>query len=224
MVVTPGKCPGSGASVDLGEGVSGPEAKKSPKSLEKVSRGSGPKSPKKVSKKVRKVSENPFSDFFFDFSDLFRDFFRTFGPRPRETFFETFWLRAPRLLLPGPRNLNPGTIWGRVPRRSRRPDVCAIPQRLDRSAEQTAYFRGTTGTRPWDGCTPNVEVSRPNFFKFIVFYFCSQTTTTTRCNSKATAFLNTINSSVSSNHETTGTTKRRDYLFDNKPPINTINY
>ena len=45
-------------SVDLGEGVSGPEAKKSQKHLEKVSRARGPKSPKKISKKVRKVKTN----------------------------------------------------------------------------------------------------------------------------------------------------------------------
>ena len=44
-------------SVDLGEGVWGPKAKKSPKSLEKVCRGWVPKSKKKVSKKVRKVSK-----------------------------------------------------------------------------------------------------------------------------------------------------------------------
>ena len=49
-------------SVGLGEGVSGPGAKKSQESLEKVSRPSAPprglKGPTKVSKKVRKVSKN----------------------------------------------------------------------------------------------------------------------------------------------------------------------
>ena len=65
-------------------------SKKSRKSLEKSLRARGPQSPKKVSKKFRKVSKNPFSDFFFDFSDLFRHIFRTFGARPWETFFETF--------------------------------------------------------------------------------------------------------------------------------------
>ena len=75
-------------SVDLGEGVSGPEAKKARKSLEKVSRARGPESLKKVSKKVRKVSKKHFQPFF-DFSDLFWDFFGLLGPAetpsPRST-------------------------------------------------------------------------------------------------------------------------------------------
>ena len=94
--------------MDLGEGVSGPEAKKSQKSLEKVSRARGPESLKKVSKKVRKVKKNFQNSFFWlfgPFSRLFSDF-RDPGPgRLFRDFFETFWLRAPRLLLPGPRNL-----------------------------------------------------------------------------------------------------------------------
>ena len=46
-------------SVDLGEGVSGPKAKRSPtQSFEKVSRGRAPKVKKKVFEK------GPFSDFF----------------------------------------------------------------------------------------------------------------------------------------------------------------
>ena len=72
-------------SVDLGEGVSGPKAKKSPKSLEKG------KSPKKVSKKVRKVSKNPFSDFSETFRTFFETFFRTFGTTgPGGTFSRLF--------------------------------------------------------------------------------------------------------------------------------------
>ena len=94
----------------LGEGVSGPEAKKCQKSLEKVSRAQGPESPEKVSKKVRKVkkkSENGVFLLFGPFSRLFSDF-RDPGPGGLfRDLLETFWLRAPRLLLPGPRNLNP---------------------------------------------------------------------------------------------------------------------
>ena len=52
--------------------------------------GPGSRKSEKVSKKVRKVSKNPFSDFFFDFSGLFRNFFRTFGTRHRETFSRLF--------------------------------------------------------------------------------------------------------------------------------------
>ena len=86
-------------------------SKKSRKSL----LAQGPKSPKKVSKKVQKVSKNPFSDLFLTFlSGLFRDFFRTFGARPREIFFETFLRRTPRLLLPGPRNLDSNSRFMRL--------------------------------------------------------------------------------------------------------------
>ena len=108
----------------LGEAVSGPEAKKSIKSLEKSLPGPGPKSPKKVSKKVRKVkkkSENGFLETFRTFFEtffgllgpragrLFRDFFETFSRLFRD-FFETFlrlfgfWPRDS--FSPGPRNLN----------------------------------------------------------------------------------------------------------------------
>ena len=82
---------------------------------EKESRGQKPKSRKKVSKKSPgpgsqksekslekgpKSLQKPIFGLFFDFSDLFRDFFRTFGARPRETFFETFF----RLFGFGPRD------------------------------------------------------------------------------------------------------------------------
>ena len=63
--------------MDLGEGVLGPEAKKSQKSLEK-------------SKKVRKVSKNPFSDFFGTFGP-----FRTFGGPAPGDFFETLLASTP---------------------------------------------------------------------------------------------------------------------------------
>ena len=82
--------------MDLGEGVSGPEAKKSQKSLEesleKSLPGPGPKSPKKVSKKVRKVFEDPFSDFFGlfgPFSRLFSDFWAPASGDFFRDFFET---------------------------------------------------------------------------------------------------------------------------------------
>ena len=100
--------------MDLGRESLGAKSQKlSPKSLEKVSKSlglgsqksgksleKGPKSPPKVRKWV-----------FGDFSDGFRDFFRTFGTptepgRPFRDFLETFWLLAPRLPLPGPRNSN----------------------------------------------------------------------------------------------------------------------
>ena len=68
---------------------------------------------KKVSKKVRKVKKKSENGFLETFRTSFETFFRLSGPRARETFsrlfrdfFETFWLRAPRLLLPGPRDLN----------------------------------------------------------------------------------------------------------------------
>ena len=72
----------------------GPGSQKSEKSLEK--------SPKRLQK--------PIFGQFFDFSGLFRDFFRTFGAAAGDFLrnsFETLWLRAPRLLLQGPRNLKP---------------------------------------------------------------------------------------------------------------------
>ena len=100
-----------------------------PWAWEKESRGQKPKSLQKVSKKSPRGLPAPGSQkclqkgakslqkvwkwVFGDFSDLFRDFFRTFGtPGPGgagrlfRDFLETFWLLAPRLLLPGPRNPN----------------------------------------------------------------------------------------------------------------------
>ena len=75
-----------------------------PKSLEKVSRGRVPK----VRKKSRKRSEKSKKSLKMGFWRLFGPFsriFQTFGtPGLFRDFFET-WLRAPRLLLPGPRNL-----------------------------------------------------------------------------------------------------------------------
>ena len=89
-------------------------SKKSRKSLEKVSRPRGPKSPKKVSKQVRKVSKKSEKMGFWRLFGPFSRLFWTFGtPGPGgpgrlfRDFLETFWLLAPRLLLPGPRNLKP---------------------------------------------------------------------------------------------------------------------
>ena len=98
-----------------------------PWTWEKESRGQKPKSLKKVSKKVswgrgpkvrkksRKRSEKSKISLKNGFSETFRTFFETFsgllGPdpgRPFRDFFETFWLLALRLLLPGPRNLKGG--------------------------------------------------------------------------------------------------------------------
>ena len=59
------------------------------KSLEEVSRARGPESPKKVSKKVRKVSKNPFSDFFLTSRTFFETLFGLRGPGPVD-FCETF--------------------------------------------------------------------------------------------------------------------------------------
>ena len=71
----------------MGEGVLGPKAKKSQKSL--LARG--PKSPKKVSKKVRKsLKKKPFSDFFLTFRTLFETFFRLLGPGPGRLFSRLF--------------------------------------------------------------------------------------------------------------------------------------
>ena len=69
-----------------------------PKSLQKRISGAwvGPKSPKKV-RKIKKKSEK---EWVFDFSDLFRDFSDW---RFSRDFFESFWLLASRLPLPGPR-------------------------------------------------------------------------------------------------------------------------
>ena len=85
-------------SVDLGEGVSGPKAKKSPKSLEKVwkSLEKGPKS-----------LHNPFSDYFWTFRTSFETFFGLWGPWAQESFSRLSGDLAPRLPLPGPQNLHP---------------------------------------------------------------------------------------------------------------------
>ena len=90
----------SWGSVDLGEGVSGPESKKS----RKKSPGAGPQKSEKSLEKGPKSQKKVWKWVFGDFSDLFRDFFRTFGAPGRETFSRLFWDFW--LLLPGPRNLN----------------------------------------------------------------------------------------------------------------------
>ena len=77
--------------MDLGEGVSGPKAKKSQKSLTKVSRPAAPKVQKKSRKRSEKSPKTHSQTYFFDFSDLCRDFFRTFGAAGRETFVGLFW-------------------------------------------------------------------------------------------------------------------------------------
>ena len=84
----------------------GARSQKEAKKSRKKSPGAGAQKSEKSLEKGPKSLRKPIFRLLFDFSDLLRDFFRTFGPRPRETFFETFWLRAPRLLLPSPRNLN----------------------------------------------------------------------------------------------------------------------
>ena len=92
-------------SPGLGGGVSGPKAQKSEKSLEKVLGPSRPKSLKKVSGRVRKVSKTPFLDRFFEtFRTLPETFFRLLGregPRTFSRLFQTLGLSARRLLLPG---------------------------------------------------------------------------------------------------------------------------
>ena len=75
----------------------------------------GPKGPKIISEKARQVSKAPFSEIqtplhltcrtlFFKTLCFrtFLDILKGFAGR----LFETFWLQAPRLPLPGPRNLN----------------------------------------------------------------------------------------------------------------------
>ena len=61
-----------------------------PKSLKKSRKSFLPKVRKKVSKKVRKVSKTPFSDFCGTVRTFFEAVFRTFWTWPQETFFETF--------------------------------------------------------------------------------------------------------------------------------------
>ena len=84
-------------SVDLGEGVSGPKAKKSPKSLEKVSRGrpapGSQKSEKSLEKGPKSLKITHFQSFwrlFGPFSRLFSDFWGPGAGRPRETFSRLF--------------------------------------------------------------------------------------------------------------------------------------
>ena len=71
--------------MNLGEGVSGPEAKKSQKSLEKVYQGRVPKVRKKSRKRSEKSkkSENGFLETFRTF---FETFFRLSQPPAREAF------------------------------------------------------------------------------------------------------------------------------------------
>ena len=53
-----------------------------------------------------------------------------------------------------------------------RPDLCAIPNRLDRmSAGQTGHVHGTNGTRPRDGCGPEGGVPRQISLCLLVFLF-----------------------------------------------------
>ena len=55
----------------------------------------------------------------------------------------------------------PGTVWGRILTSGMsRPHLCVILHRLHRqSAGQTGHFHGSNGTRPRDGCGPEVGVS-----------------------------------------------------------------
>ena len=86
--------------MDLGEGVSGPKAKKSQKKSRKKSPGAGlQKSEKSLGKgpKVKKESENGFLETFRTFCEtlfgllqpdpgrLFQDFFETFGLLARDS-------------------------------------------------------------------------------------------------------------------------------------------
>ena len=88
-----------------GRRVSGPKPQKSENQSRKVLGPSGPKSPEKVSRRVRKSLEKSktvfFSRLFGLSSRLFSDFW---GPRVRglfRDFFQTFGVWARRLLLPG---------------------------------------------------------------------------------------------------------------------------
>ena len=104
-----------------------PKPQKSEKSLEKVLGPSGPKSLKKVSGRVRKVSKKSrkggFSRLFGLSPRLFSDFW---GPRVRglfRDFFQTFGVSARRLLLPGRRD----------------PDACA--KNHGRPRQQVCFLR-----------------------------------------------------------------------------------
>ena len=89
--------------MDLGEGVSGPKAKKSPKSLQKVR--------KKSRKRSKKSPETHFQTFWRlcgPFSRLFWDFWGPGAGRPRETFsglFGDFLALGPET--PSPRSTEP---------------------------------------------------------------------------------------------------------------------
>ena len=107
----------------LGGGVSGPKPQKSEKSLEKVLGPSGPKSLKKVSGRVRKVSKKSKNGFFETFRTLPRLFSDFWGPRVRglfRDFFQTFGVSARRLLLPGRGDPNFGGLKCRFPREKKR--------------------------------------------------------------------------------------------------------
>ena len=93
-------------SVDLGEGVSGPKAKKSPRSLEKASRGLPAPGSQKSEKSLEKRSEKSPKT-----GDFFETFWRLFGFWPRDSFSQVhgisilgihpqFWMP-----MPTPRNL-----------------------------------------------------------------------------------------------------------------------
>ena len=87
----------------------GPKPKSLKKVSKKVSRGRAPKVRKKSrkrSEKSKKSLKMGFWRLFGPFSRLFSDFWDPGPGRLFRDFFETFWLLAPRLLLPGPRNLN----------------------------------------------------------------------------------------------------------------------
>ena len=84
-----------------------------PKSLKKVAKkspGPGSQKSEKTREKGPKTLQKPiFGLFFWLFGPFSRLFLGFWGPAPGDSFrdfFETFWLLAPRLLLPGPRNLN----------------------------------------------------------------------------------------------------------------------
>ena len=115
--------------MDLGEGVSGPEAKKSQKSLEKSLPGPGPKSPKKVSKKVRKVKKKSENGFL----EAFRTFFETFF-RPRAgRLFRDFLAFGPKT--PSPRSTEPQKLGIR-------------PHSRHQVPEATSKIRGRRRLRP----------------------------------------------------------------------------
>ena len=79
--------------------------------------------------------------------------------------------------------------WGRFGGESRDtrdapPDLCVIPHRLDRiSAGQTGHSHRTNGTRPQDGCNPNVGVSRR--ISLCLLFFLSNGTLQCRVTRKA---------------------------------------